>query len=207
MKATQSRRRLLAGIPVALFGLAGCLGVPLEDTTNDAEISPEDQSASSAGGSTQEKQAESDSSSKKQKTKDTPTEEWEQPDPPKSPTQEKDDDRITDMDIINTTESDEGDGFSDFDLQVGANTWMKDVDPEPETDGDPYFTAELNGELVARTDIVPFRKNGSFKIEILPDALSQFDPGTLDIEVFLFDKDTSRADLYGTYTDEVKYSP
>lgn len=207
MKPSPSRRRLLAGVPVALFGLAGCLGVPLEDNTNDAEFSPDTEQSAPSSGDSSKTDSSSNSDDSESSETDTPTKEWEQPDTPNSPTQDKDDDRITDMDIINTVDSEEGEGFSDFDLQVGANTWMKDVDPDPENDGNPYFVAELNGVLVARTDIVPFRENGSFKIEILPDALSQFEAGTLDIKILLFDEDSGRDDLYGTYTAEVEYSP
>ncbi|RRJ32341.1 hypothetical protein [Halocatena pleomorpha] len=135
----------------------------------------------------------------------TPGGSWTPPETPHKPTEDKRDGRINDVDIINKKAS--GGGYSNFDLQVGANTWMKDVDPEPEVDGDPYFAVEINGTLVARTDLVPFRKQGSFKVPVDQGALQQFAPGTLKIRILLLDIDKQTDDLYGEWTDTIKYQP
>lgn len=111
------------------------------------------------------------------------------------------------MEVINTESATSKNSYTDFDLRVGANTWMKNVDPPKDEDGEPYFIVKINGTLVARTDIVSFRKTGSFTIPIKRAALDQFDAGTLELRVSLFDEDSHYADLYDTWTGTMEYQP
>lgn len=83
---------------------------------------------------------------------------------------------------------------------------MKNVDPPEDEDGEPYFIVEINGQIVARTDIVPFRKEGSFTIPLKAAALNQFDSGPLNVRVSLFDEDHKYADLYDTWTGTIEYN-
>ncbi|WP_330630220.1 hypothetical protein [Halocatena halophila] len=135
-----------------------------------------------------------------------PDEPWEEPEPINGPIDEGDfDDRINDVDIINTIEN--GDGYADFDVQVGANSWMKDVDPEPDEPGEPYFAVKINDVLVTRSDTVAYRKQGSWELDIPTGALEQFDAGELEVKILLLEADKSRDDLFGRWTGTVTYQP
>lgn len=81
---------------------------------------------------------------------------------------------------------------------------MKNVDPPKDEDGEPYFIVETNGQIVARADIVPFRKEGSFTVPLKAAALDQFNSGTLDVRVSLFDEDHIYADFYDTWTGTIE---
>lgn len=186
-----NRRRLIASMMIALIGgLAGCIE-QLDDSGAATSVS----SASSVATATPSDTAGS-----------TPTESWTPPETPNQPTDDKRDGRITDVDFINT-ETATNTGYTDFDLQVGANTWMMDVDPPKDEEGEPYFMVEINGTLVARTDIVPFRKEGSFTIPIKRAALQRFDAGTLNVRILLFDEDSHSDDLYGVWSGTIEYHP
>lgn len=205
-----TRRRLLGAASVTLFGLvSGCTGIY---RSINATTKRSDSSSNTKPNKNKNKNKNGDKNEDKNQ-KSTPTSEptdvepWTPPKPINTPTQDKLDDRINDVDFINTVESSSGSGYSDFDLQVGANTWMKDVDPTPEEDGNPYFVVKINDVLVARSKPVPFREEGSFPIQIKTGALQQFDPGTLQIRILLLDTDKSRDDLYGEWTGEIKYRP
>ncbi|UPM41653.1 hypothetical protein [Halocatena salina] len=220
-----TRRKLLGTTSVALFGgVSGC-GSILENINATAPESESNSDPSTDMGpqSTPEPPAVSEpttteatvvsqstdgseSTSKGDAAERTPGDSWTPPETPHKPTEDKRDGRINDVDIINKEEA-SGGGYSNFDLQVGANTWLKDVDPEPEVDGDPYFAVEINGTLVARTDLVPFRKQGSFKVPIDQGGLQQFGAGTLEIHILMLDIDKQTDDLYGEWTGTIEYQP
>lgn len=133
-----------------------------------------------------------------------PTETWTKPPTPKSP-EDKGEDRISSVKFINKKEAPSGSGYTDFDVQVSANTMMQDIDPTPSKDGEPYFYVEINGEPIAREE-VSFRTSGVFTIKIHPGALKQFDSGTLEVSVTLYDDDHKYHDEYGTWTGTIEYS-
>lgn len=210
-----TRRQLLGTASVAfLGGISGCSTI-LESINATAPGSNSDSSADSKPQATPKPPASeptetTQSTVTTQPTDDseaTPGESWSPPEQPNKPTEDKLDDRINDVDIINKEEATSGSGYSNFDLQVGANTWMTDVDPEPEVDGDPYFAVEINGTLITRTELVPFRKQGSFKIPIKQGGLQQFSAGTLEIRILLLDIDKQRDDLYGEWTGTIEFQP
>lgn len=183
-----NRRQLIASMLLALLGgLAGCI-----EQLDDSGAAT---SASSVATATPSVTADA-----------TPTESWTPPETPNHPTEDKRDGRITDVDFINTEEATNTDGYTDFDLQVGANTWMMDVDPPKDEEGEPYFVVEINDTLITRTDTVPFRKEGSFTISIKQAALQRFDAGTLDIRILFFDEDSHSDDLYGVWSGTIEYS-
>lgn len=215
-----TRRKLLGtGSVAVLGGISGCSGIleninataPESESSTDEkpQATPEPPAASESTGTTQST-ATSQSTASSQSTdapEATPAESWEPPETPNKPTEDKRDDRINDVDIINKEEAANGNGYSNFDFQVGADTWMKEVDPTPEVDGDPYFAVEINGTLITRTDPVPFREQGSFEITLKRGGLQQFDAGTLEIRILLFDTDKQTDDLYGEWTDTIEYQP
>lgn len=209
----RSRRAVIGSIALGIIGgLAGCVGgggqrnngQTSTTTTTSSRTTTTESPASPSPSPTTSRTTTSNPTTTTSLS--TPTEPWTPPTPPRQPTQDKDEDRITDGEFINTVEAPDGSGYTDFDLRVGANTWMKNVDPPKNEDGEAYFIVEINGQIVARTDIVPFRKEGSFTIPIPAAALQQFDSGTLDIRVSLFDEDHSRADRYGTWTTTIEYT-
>lgn len=142
----------------------------------------------------------------------TPTPTWSEPEPPNKPKEGKYDDdnrtRITDVSFVNTEPATDGDGYSDFDIEVHADTRMEDVDPPEHGDveGEPYFLVYANGELIFRSEYV-VQKNGSFTLDIHPGSLTQFDEGRLDITVFLMDRDSEYDDEYGIWTGTIAYAP
>lgn len=191
---------------VAVGGLAGCVqNVQKLSTATLAGANPSPETTESIT-STSQSTAPATTTTTTTTTTQTPTEAWTPPEPPNQPVQNKEEDRISDGEFINTDKAPDGSGYTDFDIRVGANTWMMGVDPPKDEDGEPYFIAEINDQLIARTDIVPFRKEGSFTIPIPASALQQFDSGTLETRVVLLDEDHSRDDLYGTWTATIEYS-
>jgi hypothetical protein len=223
----RSRRQFLASVSLALLGgLAGCSGrsddtgastpssrttsTPPSTSTPTATAEPTTVATTSTATSTPTATPEPTPTATPTATAEppsTPTETWTPPATPLQPTEDKRDDRITDVEVINTEPATSTNGDTDFVLRVGANTWLKNVDPPKDEDGEPYFIVEVNDQIVARTDIVPFRKEGSFTIPIKRAALDQFDAGTLTVRVSLFDEDSHYADLYDTWTGTVEYHP
>lgn len=215
-----TRRQLLGTTSVVfLGGFTGCSEVlkginataPESGSSEGAKPQPTPEPPALSGPTaTPESTATSETTTDSDSTGDSdssPAESWTQPEPPHQPTEDKLDGRIDGVDIINKQQASSGSGYTDFDLRVGANTWLEDVDPDPEPDGNPYFAVEINGTLVARTDVVPFREQGSFEIPVEQGALEQFDPGTLEIRILLLDIDKQTDDLYGEWTGTIEYQP
>ncbi|MFC6962914.1 hypothetical protein [Halocatena marina] len=130
---------------------------------------------------------------------------WSEPTPPTRPTEEKLEERITNTKFINKEQATSSSGYSNFDVQIFADTRLKNVDPEGDVDGEPYFIIEINDKLVARASVT-FEKNGSFAIEVPTAALKQFDSGTLNVRVSFLDQDSHSDDLYDTWSGTIEYS-
>jgi uncharacterized protein YceK len=133
-----------------------------------------------------------------------PTETWTKPETPKSP-EEKGQDRISNVKFVNKVEASNGNSYTNFDLQVSANTLFQNIDPTPSEDGEPYIYVEINGKAIVREEL-NLRKDGSFTIKIPPGALEQFDSGTLEVSVTLYDDDHKHDDRYGTWTGTIEYT-
>lgn len=148
----------------------------------------------------------------------TATSTWTEPQPPNTPEAKYDPEnpmrdeenrtRIYDVRFVNQEPSEEGDGYSAFDIQVDADTRMPDVDPAAHGDveGEPYFLVYANDELIYRSGLVSHR-NGTFVLEIHPGALDQFEEGELDLRVYLMDEDSTYDDEYGIWTGSIEYAP
>jgi hypothetical protein len=130
-------------------------------------------------------------------------EEWTQPPTPKNP-EDKLENRFIEIKFINKEKAPNGNGYTDFDVQVTADTFFSNVDPTPSVDGEPYIAVFINGQIVAR-DEVRLRKEGTFVLDIRPGALALFDSGTLNVRVSLYDDDHKHHDRYDTWTGTIQY--
>ncbi len=129
---------------------------------------------------------------------------WTEPKPPKDP-EDKRQDRISKVEFVNSEAAGDG-AVSNFDLEVTADTMMKDVDPTPDVDGEPYFTVVVNGQLIDREE-VNMREDGSFVLTIHSGALGQFDAGTLDVRVTMYDVDHYHDDRYDVWEGSIDFQP
>lgn len=134
---------------------------------------------------------------------EAPPETWTKPVTPRDP-EDKRQNRITNAKFINKKSASNG-GYTDFDIEVRANTSLEDVDPTPDIDGEPYFVVEINGKLIAREDAY-MRQDDTFTLNIHPDGLKQFDPGTLSVRVTLYDEDHKHDDRYDVWTGTIEYA-
>lgn len=139
----------------------------------------------------------------------TPTPEYEEPKPPNTPMEGKNHDdgkeRLRTVEFVNAERTDDG-AYTNFDLEMHADTRMEDVDPanHGDVEGEPYFLVYVDGELVERSDYVEFR-NGTFVVDVHPGGLDQFESGTHDMEVLLMDRDSEYDDVYGVWRTEFAY--
>lgn len=140
----------------------------------------------------------------------TPLPEWSPPKPANRPLDDKTEEgRISEVEFVNTTAAENGDGYSNFALQIRADTRMEEIDPPEHGDveGEPYFLVEIEGEPIARSDYLLQEDDTLFHVPIRKRALEQFEPGELEITVLLMDKDSQYDDIYGTWTGTVRYNP
>ncbi|WP_330630139.1 hypothetical protein [Halocatena halophila] len=135
----------------------------------------------------------------------TNTSEFERPTPPKSP-ESKPQSRIHSVRFSHREPSPNGSGYADFDLFVRANTTMRNVDPEPDVDGEPYFYVTVEGNGVSRAS-VPYRDNGTFGLEVPVRALTPHSAGTLSVSVGLYDVDHAHDDHYDSWNGTIEYTP
>ncbi|RBI64258.1 hypothetical protein DMJ13_07190 [halophilic archaeon] len=132
------------------------------------------------------------------------TEMWVRPTEPRTPFQNRLSDRISSVEFVDKKNA-SGGGYSDFDIQVTADTRMNNVDPE--SDGEPYFMVKINGTWITRKDVRwDQTESGTYTLEVLPDALSQFDSGTLNVRVLLLEADKKYDDKYDVWNGTVEYS-
>ena len=108
--------------------------------------------------------------------------------------------------LVDKVKAKSGNGYSNFNVEVTANTSLPNVDPEPLVDGDPYFLVQINGKNVGRTNVRFQHDPGTYTVEIEKGAFDQFDDGTLDITVYLLDTDKQSDDIYGKWTGTIQYS-
>lgn len=140
----------------------------------------------------------------------TPYPEWNSPQPPNRPTEDKiEEGRISTVTFANEESAADGDGYANFDLEVVADTRMENIDPPEHGDveGEPYLLVEINGTLFARTEILPMDANGTFPVQIRKRGLDQFEPGALEVTVRLVDRDSEYDDVYGVWTGTITYNP
>lgn len=140
------------------------------------------------------------------------TAEWSPPEEPNRPLEDKREDRIESVEFVDKEPAENGEGYSNFNLEVVANTSMENVDPPEHGDveGEPYFFVKINEDeqkLVERTGEVRMEENGTFHIEVRPAGLEEFDSGSLTVEVFLMDEDKDWDDIYDAVGKDVQFNP
>jgi hypothetical protein len=158
-------------------------------------------------------------------TTTTATESWSEPTPPNTPLQNKmeseERDRIKSISFVDKTEA-SGGGYSDFDLQVTADTQMENVDPADHGDvvGEPYFLVYIDGSLdngsrfsytngtLGERLNVSQKNNGEYTIDVHPKALEKanVEDGQVEIMVLLMDRDSDWDDIYAVKTVTIEYS-
>ncbi|WP_267643636.1 hypothetical protein [Haloarchaeobius amylolyticus] len=191
-------------LTVVLAGCAGFGGVgedPTGEPTTDAPTSATD--SATEGESTTTTTATTTGQTA------TPTASaYEPPAPPNVPTESKmgqGENRIRSVELINKVNT--GDGVSDFDLRIQANTMMKDVDPAKHGDveGEPYFMVAVDGTRIERSDYLAMKEDGEWVVQVHPGGLEKFDEGQHEITVWLFDQDSNSDDVYGKWTGSFQY--
>jgi len=211
--------RTVAVIAVALLvALSGCSGLggsqadepSSEDDTeslNESETGTNgsDDSADSDG-------SEGDTNDGDDGGDDTANAEWHPPEEPNRPMEDKRDDRIESMTFVDKEPAASGDGYSNFNLEVVANTSMENVDPPEHGDveGEPYFFVKINEDeqkIIERTGEVRMEENGTFHIDVRPAGIEEFGAGPLTVEVYLMDEDKDWDDIYASVGKNIEYNP
>ncbi|WP_435153884.1 hypothetical protein [Haladaptatus sp. DFWS20] len=204
-----NRHRSTVIVLVLAIMLAGCSGIGGSDnptTTTDAPTSTSTQMSSTSTSSSTS--TDSTTTTSTTTTTTTTVEEWQPPKGPNTPIDDKigDNNRIKRVTLTNKVQAKNGNGVSNFDVEIVANTSLPGVDPEPLVDGDPYFLVRINGERVARGGVRFQHDEGTYTVDIDKGAFQQFDSGTLEVEVLMLDKDKETDDMYGRWTGTVQYS-
>ncbi|PGF18293.1 hypothetical protein CP556_09480 [Natrinema sp. CBA1119] len=211
--------RTVAVIAVALLvALSGCSGLggsqadepSSEDDTeslneSETETNGSDDSADSDG-------SEGDTNDGDGGGDDTANAEWHPPEEPNRPMEDKRGDRIKSMTFVDKEPAANGDGYSNFNLEVVANTSMENVDPPEHGDveGEPYFFVKINEDkqkLIERTGEVRMEENGTFHIDVRPAGIEEFGAGPLTVEVYLMDEDKDWDDIYASVGKNIDYNP
>ncbi len=203
-----NRHRSAVIVLVLAVALAGCSGIGGSDntsTTTTTTSAPTQTSSTTTSSSTGPTTTTATTTTT---TTTTTVEKWEPPQAPNTPIDDKigNDNRIKSVTFTNKEQAKSGNGVSNFDVEVVANTSLPNVDPEPLVDGDPYFLVKINGERVGRTGVRFQHDEGTYTVEIDKRAFEQFDSGTLNVEVLMLDKDKQTDDMYGKWTGTIKYS-
>ncbi|SER25200.1 putative sodium/potassium/calcium exchanger [Natrinema salaciae] len=147
-------------------------------------------------------------------TDNTADAEWYPPEEPNRPLERKDEERIENVSFVDKELAENGEGYSNFNLEVVANTSMENVDPPEHGDviGEPYFFVKINegpGErkIVERTREVRMEENGTFHIDVRPAGIEEFGSGPLTVEVFLMDEDKDWDDVYDAVGQTIEFNP
>jgi hypothetical protein len=186
--------------------LAGCNGIGGSDATTTMETTTSASPSTSSTSTTATTTSATTTTTATTTAGTTTAQSWSPPKAPNAPIDNKrEPGRIKKVTFTNKVEVKSGNGYSDFDVEVVANTSMPGVDPEPLVDGDPYFLVRINGERVARAGVRFQHDEGTHGIEMEKAALRQFNSGTLNVEVLLLDRDKQTDDMYGKWTGTIQY--
>ncbi|SEW16581.1 hypothetical protein [Natrinema salifodinae] len=221
--------RKLAIVAVALLvALSGCsalggsqTGAQSNDTTEDDTEEPgtEDlgddvDSNGATDSNTESTGTETDTDGGGDGGDDTADAEWHPPEEPNRPLEDKREDRIESVEFVDKEPAENGEGYSNFNLEVTANTSMENVDPPEHGDviGEPYFFVKINegeGErkIVERTGQVQMDENGTYNIDVRPAGIEEFGERSLTVEVFLMDEDKDWDDIYDAVGEDIHFNP
>ncbi|WP_226480765.1 hypothetical protein [Natrinema amylolyticum] len=183
------------------------------DDTVDSNGTEDDANTDDGNSNTDDGDANTDDGSVED---DTANAEWTPPEEPNRKDggglEDKREDRIESVEFVDKTPAERGDGYSNFNLEVTANTSMENVDPPEHGDviGEPYFFVKINEDeqkLVERTGQVRMDENGTYHIDVRPAGIEEFGAGPLTVEVFLMDEDKEWDDIYDSVGREIQYNP
>ncbi|MBZ6495577.1 hypothetical protein [Natrinema longum] len=216
----------LAVVAVALLvALSGCSalgGSQTADPATESDSEPVNETESEANGSDDtsddiesngtENDTDDGTENGTDDGDDTADAEWSPPEEPNRPIEDEREDRIESVEFVDKEPAASGDGYSNFNLEVVANTSMEDVDPPEHGDveGEPYFFVKINEDeqkLIERTDEVRMEENGTFHIDVRPAGIEEFGAGSLAVEVFLMDEDKDWDDIYDSVGRDIQYNP
>ncbi|WP_425499745.1 hypothetical protein [Natrinema caseinilyticum] len=122
--------------------------------------------------------------------------------------------RIETVRFVDKVPAEDGEGYSNFNLEVVANTSMENIDPPSHgtVRGEPYFFVKINQgqdnrKIIERTAQVPMKEDGTFHIDVRPAGIEEFGQTTLNVEVFLMDKDKDWDDVFDATTQTIEFNP
>ena len=214
--------RNAAVVAVALLvALSGCsalggtpAGEPANETDTKSVTDPVTNGTADANTTSTVEPNGTEDDTSTDRSDDTADAAWYLPEEPNRPLEDKREDRIESVTFVDKVPAESGDGYSNFNLEVVANTSMEDVDPAEHGDleGEPYFFVKINeGEgnrkIIERTDEVRMDENGTFHIDVRPAGIEEFGAGSLTVEVFLMDEDKDWDDIYDAVGTEIQYTP
>jgi len=214
--------RNAAVVTVALLvALSGCsalggtpAGEPANETDTKSVTDPVTNGSDDANTTSTVEPNGTEDDTSTDRSDDTADTAWYPPEEPNRPLEDKREDRIESVTFVDKVPAESGDGYSNFNLEVVANTSMEDVDPAEHGDleGEPYFFVKINeGEdnrkIIERTDEVRMNENGTFHIDVRPAGIEEFGAGSLTVEVFLMDEDKDWDDIYDAVGTEIQYTP
>ncbi|ELZ22590.1 hypothetical protein [Natrinema limicola] len=201
---------------VALSGCSSLGGIPAGEPANETDTKSVTEPATNGSAdanttSTAEPNGTEDDTST-DRGDDTADAAWYPPEEPNRPLEDKREDRIESVTFVDKVPAESGDGYSNFNLEVVANTSMENVDPPEHGDveGEPYFFVKINEDeqkIIERTDEVRMTENGTFTIDVRPAGIEEFGAGPLTVEVFLMDEDKDWDDIYASVGTEIQYTP
>ena len=208
--------RTLAVVAVALLvALSGCAafeGVTSDGSTNETD--GEDETEIDFEDAAESGDDETDTEETGSVDDQTATAEWRPPEEPNRPLENKREDRIENVSFVDREPAADGEGYSNFNLEVVANTSMKNVDPPEHGDvvGEPYFFVKINEgpgdrKIVERTGQVRMDENGTYHIDVRPAGIEEFGEGSLTVEVFLMDEDKDWDDIYDAVARDIHFNP
>ncbi|MFA9417216.1 hypothetical protein [Natrinema sp. HArc-T2] len=200
---------------VALSGCSALGGTQAGEPTNETDT--KSVTESNANGSDDSDNTSSDVEPTEEDTSTdggdaTATAAWSPPEEPNRPMEDNREDRIKSVTFVDKVPAESGEGYSNFNLEVVANTSMENVDPPEHGDveGEPYFFVKINEDeqkIIERTEEVRMTENGTFTIDVRPAGIEEFGAGSLTVEVFLMDEDKDWDDIYASVGTEIQYTP
>jgi len=214
--------RNAAVVAVALLvALSGCsalggtqAGEPTNETDTKSVTEPATNGSDDADATSTVEPNETEDDTSTDSSDDTSDAAWYPPEEPNRPLEDNREDRIESVTFVDKEPAASGDGYSNFNLEVVANTSMENVDPPEHGDveGEPYFFVKINeGEgnrkIIERTDEVRMDENGTFHIDVRPAGIEEFGAGSLTVEVFLMDEDKEWDDIYDSVGTDIRYTP
>lgn len=135
------------------------------------------------------------------------TEAWAPPAPPNTPIENASEtNRITRVRFFGAQN---GSNYTDFDVAAYANTSTATFggDVNDEASIEAYYFVWIEGEPVAREDVVSFENESLTTIPVPDAALAQFAPGELEVRVALLEADDDGDRRYGEWNGTVAYRP